>query len=85
MKRTAMAFRIAIKATERLNPSDHLKKTLQSDPKELIMQRDKVLYEHYDKPKDIEKFEGSSDFDEVSYLVRYLVDESGSKKKKDSY
>lgn len=83
--RTVLAYRIALRAVEKIDPSKHLKNTDRSDPQQLIMQRDKVLHEHYDKPKDVEKFEGSPDFDEVSYLVRYLIDDSGAKKKKDSY
>jgi hypothetical protein len=83
--RTALAYRVALKSVEKIDPSEHMKKTDRSDPQHLIMQRDKVLHEHYEKPKDVEKYEGSPDFEEVSYLVRYLIDENGAKKKKDSY
>lgn len=85
MKKKALAYRVALKSVEKIDPSEHIRNNRRSDPEQLIMQRDKVLHEHYDRPKDVEKFEGSPEFDEVSYLVRYIIDAGGNKKKKDSF
>lgn len=85
MTRTALAYRIALKSLEKINPSDHLRDTPTSSPEAMIMQKSKVLHDHYDLPKDVSVFEDKPEFDSISYLVRYLVDDKGNKKKKDAF
>lgn len=87
--RNKIAYKIALKSlsdvTEVISPSKHIKKVERTDPSHLIMQKSKVQHALEDLPGDPEDFEDLSEFDDISYLVRYLVQEDGSKRKKDSF
>jgi hypothetical protein len=89
MRRNKIAHRIAMKVlsdiAEVISPSEHLKGGKQSDAEHLIMQKDKVLHHFLDRPGEADNFEDHAEFDEVSYLVRYLIEEDGTKRKKDSF
>jgi hypothetical protein len=83
--------RIASKVAEKylneisdmIDPSQELKRTL-ADPVNMIMQKDKVLHLHLDRDGDPSDFEKTHQFDELNFLVRYLI-ENGKKRKKDSF
>lgn len=89
MRRNRIAYKIAMKAlsdvTDMISPSEHIKKVEHTDPKHLIMQKDKVQHSFFDLPGDADDFEDIPEFDDVSYLVRYMIEDDGSKRKKDSF
>lgn len=69
--------------SDMIDPSDELDKN-QADPSKMIMQKDKVLHLHFDREGDSASFEKTNKFDDLNFLVRYLV-ENGKKRKKDSF